>query len=291
MCGQSSELLKIAAVEVYRYRAAQKPFGVATGLEPKLLQAQKKLSFDSAITAFPTGSDFFENWLELKQRDRRELIRMLNLSWQGIPEPGLTLNLFGAGLSTNTAANAVLGGPNPPPILFLNVAPVPRIATQLDMKAWSDVLNELFDTRCAEPKEVVIFEPEAEFALVQYGQEPGTAPWLPDLARRISFLCGHLDKKGFGIETARRGIAIARALADAHKRAVAAMSPLTPAQTVSCKLEEKLLALITAKGPVTRQQLWRSLNDPKAETFNAAMAALIDRGDIVHENKLYAAKL
>jgi hypothetical protein len=50
------------------------------------------------------------------------------------------------------------------------------------------------------------------------------------------------------------------------------------------------LALITAKGPLTRQQLWRSLNDPKAETFNAALQAVIIRGDVVIDNKQLTAK-
>ena len=290
-CGQSPDLLKIAALEVYRHRAARKPFVIASGLDPKLLQGQKKLSFDSTITAFPTGSDLFESWLELKQRDRLELTRMLNMSCQGLPEPGPMLNLFGAGVPTRTAANALLGVPNPPPILFLSVAPVPRISTTIDTREWGDVLNRLFDIRCKELNEIVMVEPAAEIELARYGQEPGIVPWFPDLARRIAFLCGHLDNTPFNVETARRGIAITLLLAEAHKRAVATMCPLTPAQTASSKLEEKLLGLITARGPMTRQQIWRSLNDPKAATFNAAMSVLIDRGDVVLENKLYSARI
>jgi hypothetical protein len=287
---QSPDLLRIAELEVCRLRAAQRPLVLAERLELKHIQSLAPRAFDGVITTYPGGTDLFENWLALKPQDRRELARILNLSWQGIPGLGPVVNVFGAGVPTRTAANALLGFPNKPPILFVNTITAPKIATHLDTKGWSDVINSLFDLRCAEANKVVSIAPDAEAELVRYGQEAETDPWFADLARRLAFLCAHLDGAGLTAESARRGIAITRELAGAHTRTVAAMRPLTHTDDVSTRFEEKLLALITAKGPLTRQQLWRSLNDPKAETFNAALQALITRGDVVIENKQLTAK-
>ena len=289
--GQSPELLRIAEMEVLRLESAQKPFVITGSVDPKDIAALTTRIFDSMITVHSSGSDFFQEIFELKPKDRRELIRLLNVGWKGTPGRAPFVHVIAtAATPARTAANVLIGVPNPPPVLFLPVNPVPRIPAALDTAEWNNVINVLFNVRCSRPNKLITFTAEAEVAFAEYAQELGPDPWLADLARRIAFLIAFMDGTEFSVDAARRGIAITRALAAAHDSAVAAMRPQTAVEDVSARLEEKLLALITAKSPLSRQQLWRSLDHPKAESFNAALQALTTRGDVLVENKLLTVK-
>lgn len=287
---QRDDLIAIGKDEVRFQKSGLKPFVVWEDIVPKMLGKLAPQCFDGCMTVLPVARDFFESFMSLRSKDRVELIRMLNLSWKGLSDP--VVNLIATGVApSNTASNAVLGQPNVPPILFLPVTPVQRCLEKLDLTAWRSVISACFSLRrsSATPQEIAVNEAaEQQFAI--YARELGNDPWQADLARRIAFLITALEGINVDAQVAIRGVTITRKLVDAHLKLVSAMQPLTPTIDASQQLQERLLSHIRAKQPVTRQELWRSLNDPKAQTFNAAMKNLQARGDIFIEGKVFFAK-
>jgi hypothetical protein len=119
--------------------------------------------------------------------------------------------------------------------------------------------------------------------------------WLPDLARRVAALFSVFQEKPEHIvdgDIAYAGIATVKWLAAGHVDVVMAFEEVSlthtadnVAPTDKSSPDKVMLRKIKQKAPVSRRQLWRSYDNPRATVFQATLDRLIRDGRVACNEK------
>jgi len=302
--------------DIARLQARLRPHVITDKLSIRMIGELLTRAFDNSILAVTTSTDPLDDLSIAKPAERREIARILNMSWAGKPIPlnkgsvpgavNLLWSTPEANLARLNSWREFHGGTMPVPILLLESSePMRLIKPMAEGAAWRAVVDHLFDVRCTtEEVATYVFTPEADAYLVAWEEAYlvtlDTGPlelarhliWLPHLAYRIALLVRvtrEAEGTEISIEDVRAAVAITKALGAAHLRTLAkfiysAKSGTTDATDCPDK-SAVMLAIIRRKQPVTRRGLWRTYNDPRAEWFIPALEKLINAGLVRYDER------
>ena len=295
--------------DIARLQARLRPHVVTDKLSIRMIAELLTRAFDNSILAFTTSTDPLDDLSTLKPIERREVARILNISWGGKPiplnrgsVPG-TVSLLWTTPEGNLARlnswREFHSGTMPVPILLLSSSePMKLIRPMEEGTAWAAAVDHLFDVRCtAEEVRTYGFTSGADAYLAAWEEAYlaalDTVPtelakhlvWLTALAYRVALL-NRVTRDGNGNEIeeedVRAAVAITKRLGAAHLRMLGRfVSPGKGGPTDATDRTDKsadMLAKIRKKGPISRRGLWRTYDAPRAEWYYPALEKLIDAG-------------
>jgi hypothetical protein len=311
------DLLKDMEQEIARQRAGLRPSLLSNRFTPAHLERVIDGCFDGAVMLTDPAGDPVESFLAMKAGDQRDLVRLLNCSWQGLPltfdqrvRPG-SISMFWVTqeeMLLPLGDTAMVAGALPPPVLWMG-SPVNRLRSTKpgipSEKVWKKVIEVLFNYRCQHRTEAFQLSDEAEVVLSQFEREieasfatDGTSQarhliWLPELARRVAVVCTVLNGGAvhdIPADAATAAVLVVRWMAAEHLRVLVAFDagPVSPGADMSTATDrsdpaEVMLRKILEKAPVTRRKLWRSYNDPKVHSFQAVLDGLLRDGKVAKD--------
>jgi hypothetical protein len=308
------ELIRHVMLEMARLRARLKSNLILSAAGPKEILAAAAKAFDGGILCTTLGTDPLDDLALLKAEDRRQLAQWLNVQWEESVIPYATA-LSEVTVLWHTQARSLdhlarwrefHAGTLPVPLLVqLDTSdPFENPGVLLPNEpAWVDVIDSLFDRRCVADEHVYALASDAQKPFQEFElhlrRNLHLAPpefrshlaWLPGLAPRLSLLF-HLLEGGTELEIpstiTARATTIARWLGGRHLQALVSALPVRPqpyptdgtAITADTDAAAVMFGKIAAKAPISRRQLWRAYNRPRAESFNQTLDALIGAGKV-----------
>ena len=311
------DLLKGMEQEIARQQAGLRPALLSSRFTPVHLEQVIDSCFDGAVMLTDPAADPVENFLELKTSEQRDLVRLLNSSWESLPltfgqrvRQG-SISMFWVTqeeLLLPLCDTAMITGALPPPVLWMG-SPVNRLRGNRhgipSEQVWKKAIAVLFNHRCQHRTEAFELSDEAEGVISQFEREIEACftihgnslarhlIWLPGLARRMAVVFTVFDG-GIAVisaDAATATVAVVRWLAAAHLRVLLTFDAVTvspgadtPTTTDNSDPAEVMLRKIRQKAPVTRRKLWKSYNDPKAATFQAVLDGLLMAGKITKDS-------
>jgi len=312
------ELLKSAADDIARQKAGLRPALFTDRFAPAHVGKVIDACFDAAVFLADPGADPVESFLELKKGEQRDLVRLLNSSWEGLP-----LN-FGPRVITASLSllwetqeemllplfdSASLVGALPPPILWIS-SPTNRLRAAkhgiASEKQWKHTIDTLFDCRCRHRLGQSLLSDEAAALFAEFEREieggiSENGPllhrhlvWLPGLALRFAVIFSFFNERKdlvIPADAATAAILVVRWLAAEHLRVLLTFDagPVSLGADMSTATDrndpaEVMLRKILEKAPVTRRKLWKSYNDPRAVTFQAVLDGLLRDGKVTKDS-------
>ncbi len=308
--GISQDALARMEQSIANTRATAKPNIISGSISFRLIGKMLAQAFDNGITVMKLGTDPGEELIRLKSTERARVIDVLNRSWIGAPlmldrctsSGTVSLlwqtqrsprDLLGTnGLDPQWGVVSVLmfaehttSALNPP-------SPLPH------QKQWAHILELIFERRCRIQSPVVFTVSEGAEAVLhqfceQVEQRRRDIPteyhahwvWLPDLARRLALLFSLLgtdQETSVDVNSAESAAALTWWLARQHLCSVIG-NPGKIDATARIDRTDKtavMYAKIAARGPISRRDLRRSFDNPRAEWFTPALDALISSGRV-----------
>jgi hypothetical protein len=295
------ELIAEAENALARLKARLGPMILTNRVRGKEVGAAVARSFDGAVMLTGIGGDVGSDFLRLKADERAGLAEVLTRSWTGVPLSFGRHTLSGAVTAlwqTRCPVKTLVGrhGFAPeflsPPLLYLDDD---STASPPVSPPWRACIDLLFNYRCRQVAAVYRPSDPAESALQAYEAEIACVPanmrqhawWLPGLALRLAALFAILESRSEAVideAMARRAITITRLLGRQHLATVAQV--LVPADADIADRKRIMHEKILVRQPLSRRELWRSYDQPKAEWFVAALEALLcDKKVIFDEQK------
>jgi hypothetical protein len=306
--GPNPVLVAQAKLDIARLEAGLHPSVVLNRFSIKGLAEQLAHAFDPAILSVTAGSDPMDDIASLKPAERRELVRVLNLSWEGQPIqlnrgtiPGV-ISLLWCTPRTNLDRlrywREFHAGAMPAPVVLLLSPEGPGGGVpNAHMQDWQLLVNTFFDLRCIakEPRlytltaaaDKLLSEWTNGFTAKLHSLPPELARhlvWLPQLARRLALLMevmGNPNGDTISEAAAQAAVGVIRALGRAHfGTLLEVVLPGTTAPADNTDPADKMLDTIRKKQPITRRELRRSFDDQHVGWFNKALAGLMSLGKV-----------
>ena len=312
------ELLRSAADDIARQKAGLRPALFTARFAPADVGKVIDASFDNAVFLADPGADPVETFLELKKGEQRDLVRLLNSSWEGLPL-NFGQRVVAASLSLLWESQEemllplfdsdTLVGALPPPILWIS-SPTNRLRGAkhgiASERQWKHAIDTLFDCRCRHRLDPSLLSDEAAALLGEFEREiegriSENGPllhrhlvWLPGLALRVAVIFAFFNERKdlvIPADAATAAVLVVRWLAAEHLRILLTFdaAPLSPGADMSTVTDrsdpaEVMLRKIRQKAPVTRRKLWQSYNDPKALTFQSVLDGLLRDGKVAKDS-------
>jgi len=282
------DLLKVLEQDLARKRAGLRPALLSNHFTPAHLERVIDGCFDGSVMLTDPAGDPVESFLALKTGDQRDLVRLLNCSWEGVPlafeqrvRSG-SISMFWVTqeeMLLPLCDTAMVAGALPPPVLWMG-SPVNRLrGTKHGIpseKVWKKVIEVFLNFRCQHRTEAFQLSDEAEVVVSQFESEieacfaaHGTSQarhliWLPELARRVAVVCTVLNggtDPAIPAEAATTAVLVVRWLAAEHLRVLLTFDavPVSPGADMSTVTDrsdpaEVMLRKIRQKAPVSRRQ-------------------------------------